>query len=270
MKDYYQILGISRDCNQEDIKGAFRKLAFKYHPDTNPGNEKSSEEMFKEINEAYAVLGDKERRQQYDAAGQWPFVNAGYDGKGQGFGYSQQDIFMNSFSNRAMFTELNKMFTQAGLRFDQDFLNRTFFAGSGVKFQAFTGRGEARSSRYSGRTSYQQSPQASAYKQGFIERWLSKMAIKFGQFVLVRLIGFQPASLNVQRLDYHYELEISAAEAVTSGEKQVTYKRNGQLKKLMVKVPARVKTGTKIRLKNMGMTENGKSGDLYLHVKIKG
>jgi len=66
MKDYYEILGVGDSVSQEEIKIAFRKLAFKYHPDTNPGNEKQSEGEFKEINEAYGVLGDKGKRQQYD------------------------------------------------------------------------------------------------------------------------------------------------------------------------------------------------------------
>ena len=58
MKDYYKILGVSDDASQDDIKNAFRKLAFQYHPDKNPGNEKEAGLKFKEINEAYAVVGD--------------------------------------------------------------------------------------------------------------------------------------------------------------------------------------------------------------------
>jgi len=62
VKDYYKILGVSENASQEDIKNAFRKLAFKYHPDKNPGNEKPAEEKFKEINEAYSILSDAGKR----------------------------------------------------------------------------------------------------------------------------------------------------------------------------------------------------------------
>ena len=67
-KDYYEILGISRSSTDKEIKAAFRKLARKYHPDTNKGN-KVAEDKFKEINEAYEVLGDKEKRKRYNTLG---------------------------------------------------------------------------------------------------------------------------------------------------------------------------------------------------------
>ena len=67
-KDYYEILGVKKNATEEEIKKAFRRLAMKHHPDRNPGN-KQAEERFKEINEAYAVLSDKQKRQQYDQFG---------------------------------------------------------------------------------------------------------------------------------------------------------------------------------------------------------
>jgi curved DNA-binding protein CbpA len=65
MKDYYAILGVSREATQEEIKQAYRRLAREYHPDRHPGD-KAIEERFKEINEAYAVLSDPEKRARYD------------------------------------------------------------------------------------------------------------------------------------------------------------------------------------------------------------
>jgi DnaJ-class molecular chaperone len=267
MKDYYQILGISQDASQEDIKRAFRKLAFKYHPDTNPGNEEQAAERFKQINEAYGVLGDEGKRRQYDFARSGQFAGAGADTGYGGFGYSQQDIFRDIFSNPAMFDELSRMFAQAGLRFDQDFLNRVFFGGRGFIFQ-FYGTPGGMSQR-----SYQQDypyTSVSTYKPSWTERLLSKVVVKLGKFVLRRLFGFDYEPLLKPQFDQHIELEISPAEAASGGEKQVAYKRDGRKKKLMVKIPSGVKPGTKIRLKGMGVKEGKKSGDLYLHIKVKG
>jgi molecular chaperone DnaJ len=81
MKNYYEILGVDKKASQDDIKKAFRKMARKYHPDLNPGD-KSSEQKFKELNEAYNVLGDEKKRAEYDQFGRSPF-----DSGGPGFDY---------------------------------------------------------------------------------------------------------------------------------------------------------------------------------------
>ena len=67
-RDYYEVLGVSKDADAKEIKKAYRKLAMKYHPDKNPGD-KAAEEKFKEINEAYEVLSDEEKRSTYDRFG---------------------------------------------------------------------------------------------------------------------------------------------------------------------------------------------------------
>jgi curved DNA-binding protein len=86
-RDYYEILGVSRDADEKDIKKAFRKLAQQYHPDRNP-DDATAEAKFKEINEAYTVLSDPEKRKQYDRFGaQWEqYARAGAGAGGPGMG----------------------------------------------------------------------------------------------------------------------------------------------------------------------------------------
>ena len=71
LKDYYRILGVNKDTSAQDIKKAFRQLALRYHPDRNPDNPKQAEAKFKEINEAYEVLGDEQKKRQYDCLLNW-------------------------------------------------------------------------------------------------------------------------------------------------------------------------------------------------------
>ena len=107
-KDYYQVLGVPKNAAEKDIKSAYRKLARKWHPDANPNNAKEAEEKFKDIQEAYEVLGDSEKRRKYDALGsdwqrasqqaeqqrryraqqeeQFNFGNYGFGGAGTGAG----------------------------------------------------------------------------------------------------------------------------------------------------------------------------------------
>jgi molecular chaperone DnaJ len=111
-RDYYEVLGVSKSATADEIKKAYRKLAVQYHPDKNPGN-KEAEEKFKEIAEAYAVLGDQQKRQQYDRFGHQMPGSGGFGGfdmggfdisdalrqfMEQGFGFG--DIFGGGSSSR--------------------------------------------------------------------------------------------------------------------------------------------------------------------------
>ncbi len=98
-RDYYEVLGVSRSAGDGEIKSAFRKLAMKHHPDRNPGD-KQAETAFKEINEAYEILKDPQKRAAYDR-----FGHAAFDGGGMGAGFnadfaaSMSDIFENIFGD---------------------------------------------------------------------------------------------------------------------------------------------------------------------------
>jgi curved DNA-binding protein len=108
--DYYKLLGVEKSASPEEIKKAYRKLALKHHPDRNKGN-KDAEEQFKKISEAYAVLSDKEKRQQYDTVG-----SAGFQQR-----YSQEDIFRNA--------DLGDILREFGINFGG---GRTTFRSSGM------------------------------------------------------------------------------------------------------------------------------------------
>jgi DnaJ-class molecular chaperone len=84
-KDYYKVLGVSKGADEGEIKKAFRRLAKKYHPDLHP-NDKKSEAKFKEVNEAYSVIGDAGKRRDYDLGDQMPFGGGGFGGHGGGHG----------------------------------------------------------------------------------------------------------------------------------------------------------------------------------------
>ncbi|MEM1170064.1 MAG: DnaJ C-terminal domain-containing protein [Cyanobacteria bacterium P01_H01_bin.35] len=113
-KDYYSILGLSKSASSEEIKKAYRKLARKYHPDMNPGDRKA-EASFKEVNEAYEVLSDPEKRKKYDQFGQywkqvgssgggWPGGTSGSTVDFSGFDFSQYasfDDFINTLLGRS-------------------------------------------------------------------------------------------------------------------------------------------------------------------------
>jgi curved DNA-binding protein len=132
-KDYYRILGVSREASPEEIKKAFRQLALQCHPDRNPGDQ-HAEERFKEVSEAYGVLSDSQKRENYDFVRErGPERSAG-----PGFRYTQEDIFGDMFRNPGssdIFEELNREFARMGFRFDSQFFDHLFFGGRGVSFR---------------------------------------------------------------------------------------------------------------------------------------
>ena len=218
-KDYYKILGVSRDADEKTIKKAYRKLAMKYHPDRNPGKEKEANEKFKEINEAYAVLGDPEKRRQYDQ-----FGTVGNIG----------DIFSSPFT-RTDFEDVLKRFGRAGLGFD--FLDNIF--GDSLRGKSFSFKIYSRGSGGPGGT----------------------------RFEVPRGINLEEIFAQAQppRQDVRYEITITREQAARGLEKDL--KRRG--KTLRVKIPAGVKTGSKVRLRNARQITDGQPGDIMILVNVK-
>ena len=113
-RDYYEVLGVEKTATDEELKKAYRKLAKKYHPDANPDNKEEAEAKFKELNEAYEVLSDKQKRSMYDQ-----------------FGHNGPNGYANDFSGFSGFDGFSGGFNGAGVDFDLNDIFSSFFGGGG-------------------------------------------------------------------------------------------------------------------------------------------
>ena len=105
-RDYYEVLGVGKNATDEELKKAFRKLAKQYHPDANPDNKEEAERKFKEVNEAYEILSDKQKRQMYD---QFGFDGPQNFGGGQGGGYYSYGSGFDGFGGFSDFSDFGDL-----------------------------------------------------------------------------------------------------------------------------------------------------------------
>ena len=285
MKDYYRILGVSDTASDEEIKKAFRKLAFDHHPDRNPGNEEASGALFKEINEAYTVLCDRNRRYQYDARRQFASARPGSTGEPGDYqrqsSYSFDQSFFDSSMAQQVFSDLEKMFSQMGLRFDRSFVDQMFsdsqkWGGTGNFRYSYRGPGGTRYdyNRRAVRPDAQRiasstgsGGQMVVRKPGFAERMVGKAVNKLGKFAIKKALGID-LDLPPRGADINKTLKLDVKEAEAGCQKQIRYRRGKEKKTIEVKVPAGIESGKKIRLKGMG--EPGfEPGDLFLRIERK-
>lgn len=216
-KDYYKILGVPRNASDDQIKKAYRKLAMQYHPDKNPGNEQEASKKFKEINEAYGVLGDKDKRQQYDR-----FGTVGDAG----------DVF-SSNATRSTFEEVMKDFGGSGLGFD--FMDRIF--GDSLRGRGYT-----------------------SFSFGDLGRSGRVRFTRGGGISLDELFGQVQQEQGIR-----YELSITSDEAAKGTKKRL--RRNGR--RLEVRIPPGVKTGSTVRLSNAAQVTDGHPGDILIRIRVK-
>lgn len=289
-KDYYKVLGVSKDASTDEIKKAYRKLAMKYHPDRNPNN-KQAEEKFKEINEANEVLSDSKKRAKYDQISN--SYQAWQSQGGSPGAFRWEDLFGmggGQYTTRVEVNDFGDLFEGMG--------------GFSDFFKAFFG-GISSPSGASRRTRRSTSPQVQAYEQP-ITITLSEAyhgttrilqldgkhievkipaGVKSGS--KVRVAGVGPRQTNGQNADIYLlinvsndsqfdrkgdnlygKAEIDLATAVLGGEVKVkTMKGEG-----ILKIPPGTQPLQIFRLKEHGMPklkEKRKFGDLYIKVRVK-
>ena len=232
-KDYYEVLGVKRGAGQNEIKKAYRKLAKSYHPDTHPGDSKA-EQKFKEINEAYDILGDEKKRKLYDQYG--------------------TDAFREGFDPEAW----ERMKSGAGS-----------FGGFGDfdwrHFGSRQGSGNSRSYGFtnSGRNGSWQTFHFSGDGSDDI---LNDLFGKYGGSA--SFDGFGTGS-PAKGQDLETDIGISFEEAVFGCDRTLTLQRpDGTGQTLQVHIPAGIEDGKKVRLKGKGNPGRGMAGDLLLRVHV--
>ncbi len=289
-KDYYEILGVDKNASQDDIKKAYRKLAKKYHPDMNKSNP-SSEEKFKEINEAFEVLGDKEKRKKYDMFGQSGNFHQGMDfdpsqfgsqfdfgnfGGGRTYTYSTgnsdfSDFFNMFFGNghRSASFDFGDIFNKAGTGTGRDLKGQDieseirislYEAYHGVKKQFMLDTGMSKQSI------------SVSIPKGIISGQKIKLkgqgaagptGEKGDLYLKVIINKYDKFTLN--DLDLNTSVEVYPWEAYFGTEK-IIETLDGKIK---LKIPSRIQTGKKIKVPSKGYRDiKGNTGNLFVEVRI--
>lgn len=280
-EDYYKILGVNRDASAADIKKAYRKLAMKYHPDHAKGD-KAAEEKFKKISEAYAVLSDKEKRQEYDTFGSEGFRQR----------FSQEDIFRGFNIN-----DILREFGFGGDIYGGEGRGTRFSYGTG---SPFGGRGRQQSQSLKGSDLFYELPltlrevafgatkAVTIQDQGTPERITVKIPKGMTAGKKLRLAGKgNPGPFGGPRGDLYIQAAlmddpvfgVEGQDLITHRDIKLTEALLGATisvpalddKQYHLKIPPGTRSGTKLRLPGHGLPamQGGKKGDLYVRVNIQ-
>lgn len=255
-RDYYEVLGVGKGADEGTIKKAYRKLAKKYHPDSNNGDPQS-EQKFKEVSEAYAVLSDPEKRKLYDQFGHAAFEEgAGAGGNGfSGFGRGTQNGTHGSWSGYGPDGSYQEFHFEGGDMGDifGDLFGDMFHGGSWNEEANFSG-GNFSGGKFS--------------NANFSGGKFSRSGRGFSGS------GFGNAS-DSRAGNLTAEVSVSFEEAVLGCEKTITFQNpgdpSGKTQSLRVKIPAGIESGKSIRLAGKGMPAKGgrPAGDLLLKVTVE-
>ncbi len=267
MKDYYEILGVTRNATPEKIKKAYRKLAVKYHPDKNPGD-KVAEEKFKEASNAYSVLSDQEKRKVYDTRGHAGVHRMGFEGYA-----NMDDIFAN--------LNLNEIFGRSGLGgFDQAFSD--IFGNPRQEPQST----QARDQRMNLTVSFIEAALGTQKQVNLHGKSITlkiPAGIKDSQTLRIRghaqpIGGGHPGDLLVQiNVQPHptftrdgLNLLTYATVSMTTAALGGTVRIQNLTGEVELKVPAGTQHGQQLRLRRQGITdESGNKGDFLVRLKVE-
>jgi len=250
-KDYYQILGVTRDASFQSIKEAYRRLAFEYHPDRNPGSGSAVERM-KEINEAYAVLSNADKRSRYDRLRQeyGAFAHERFRRD-----YSDNDIFRGSDINQ-VFEEMAKAF---GFRGFDEIFSKAY--GQGYRTFEFRRPGVFGKVIIFGSGRRQRDDPGIAQPSG-----LSGVLVKLAGYAVRKMFGLAAGPKEKDRYDL---LSLDPRLAEQGG--RVTYRGAADSREFVVNVPPGIQDGQIMRLRGGGSdgAPGEPAGDLYLKVQIR-
>ena len=255
-RDYYDVLGVNKSATPQELKSAYRKLAVKYHPDKNPGD-KNAEDKFKEASEAYGILSDKSKKENYDNFGHAAFENGGGKGGFGGFGGFSgadfSDIFEDFFgdfggsSRRG--SRKNSNNRGSDLRYDLSISLEEAYAGKKQNIQFST-------------TEKCNNCKGNGSKPGFEPERCSYCG---GNGRVRTNQGFFTVQQTCPQCS-------GSGEEITNPCSDCNGKGNKQSsKKISVTIPKGVDDGTRIRLAGKGEAgvRGGASGDLYLFINVE-
>lgn len=264
MKDYYQILGVTEDSSEDEIRRQYRKLAMQYHPDRNP-DDPDAEEQFKAVAEAYGVLTDPEKRSAYNRAraygGTWQ------DNPDQGgFTYSQEDILRDLFKDprfQMMFQGLLREFQRSGFRSSSNFVRKSFFGGKGL----FIG-GLFMFGTLLGPALMNSAGKQISGKNSLLKNVSSTIGSLLGGAREQTTPPTAPEEKQRSPEDITYMMSLTAEELTQGKTVQVVTEGPEGQEMLRVKIPPHSKPGSKLRLRGKGKAGKDGRGNLYLQLQI--